>query len=214
MKRSFWYFSKQEKIDLVISWITLSVAFALVLINLDLGSALSGNLVGSLPLELAVPIAFLAVGTGFIFHELAHRQAARHFGFVSEYRAWYPMLGLAVVFAVLTGWILAAPGPTYFFANNVTRKQNGIISIAGPVTNIAIGLFLILLIPLFPNNLIKIVLISASRINFFFALFNLLPIWVLDGKKVLAWNPIAWFAAIILPITAVLFPMLLFGWFI
>jgi Zn-dependent protease len=212
-KKGFWNFSKQEKIDLFISWITLSIAFSLVLMNLDLATALSG-FVGYLPPLLALPIAFVAVGTGFIFHELAHRQAARHYGFVSEYRAWYPMLVLAVVFAILTGWILAAPGATYFFGRNVSRKQNGIISVAGPIINIIIGILLLLISLFFANELIKIILVSAARINFFFALFNLLPIWVLDGKKVLAWNPIVWFLAILIPAISILFPGLLFGFFI
>jgi Zn-dependent protease len=212
-KKGFWSFSKQEKIDLLVSWITLSIAFSLVLMSFDLTSALSG-VIGYLPPLLAVPIAFVAVGTGFIFHELAHRQAARHFGFVSEYRAWYPMLLLAVIFAFLTGWILAAPGATYFFGRNVSRKQNGIISVAGPVINTIIGILLLLISLAFASELIKIVLVSAARINFFFALFNLLPIWILDGEKVLAWNPIAWFLAILIPAISILFPGLLFGFFI
>lgn len=212
-KQSFWYFSKKEKIDLLISWITLSIAFALVLMNFDLISVFSGTF-GYLPPIIAFPIALLAVGTGFIFHELAHRQAARHFGFVSEYRAWYQMLGLAVVFAIFTGWILAAPGATYFFGKDVTRKQNGIISVAGPIINVVLGILLMLASLLFTNNLIIAILIASARINFFFALFNLLPIWVLDGKKVLAWNPAVWAVVIIIPAIATLFPELIFSFFI
>jgi Zn-dependent protease len=213
VKKGFWKFSKKEKIDLIISWVTLSIAFSLVLMNFDLVNVFSGG-IGYLSPFLALPISFLAVGTGFIFHELAHRQAARHFGFVSEYRAWYQMLGFAVLFAFFTGWILAAPGATYFFGQNVTRKQNGIISIAGPVVNVIIGLILTFLTLIFSSQLIVIILISAARINFFFALFNLLPIWVLDGKKVLAWNPLAWGVTIALPAIASLMPELFFGFFI
>ncbi|MDD4250677.1 MAG: site-2 protease family protein [Candidatus ainarchaeum sp.] len=213
IKKNFWEFSKQEKIDLIISWLTLSIAFSLVLINFDLISAISGSTNFLSPL-IAFPIALIAVGTGFVFHELAHRQAARHFGFVSEYRAWYPMLAIAVIMAVLTGWILAAPGATYFFGRNVTRRQDGIISIAGPITNIVLGVFLTILAMFTPNALFITILISCARINFFFALFNLMPIWVLDGKKVLAWNPLAWALAITIPLIATLVPGLFFGFFI
>jgi Zn-dependent protease len=213
-KNNFWAFSKQEKIDLLISWITLSIAFTLVIINFNLGNVLTGGFGQNLTLNLALPISFVAVGTGFVFHELAHRQAARHYGFVSEYRAWYPMLGLAVIFAIFTGWILAAPGATYFFGNNVTRKQNGVISVSGPLTNISIGLIMVFLLPLFNSGIIQTILMSASMINFFFAFFNLLPIWVLDGKKVLAWNPKVWFLAIIIPAIAVFFPGLIYGFFL
>jgi len=112
-KKSSWYFSPKEKKDLLLSWIILSLAFTLVLLRIRF----FGDILNSgkpLPLELAILIAFVAVGTGFVFHEIAHRQAARHFGFHSEYRAWYKMLGLAVVIAAVSGWIIAAPGATYF----------------------------------------------------------------------------------------------------
>jgi len=212
-KKTFWEFSKIETRDLLVSWITLSVAFAMILMNLELTTLLTGEF-GSFPIMLAIPIAFVAVGTGFIFHELAHRQAARHYGFVSEYRAWYQMLGLAVVFAFLTGWIIAAPGATYFFGKNVSRKQNGVISVAGPTVNIILGISLLFISLIFTSELFKIILISSARINFLFALFNLLPIWILDGKKVLAWNPKVWALAIIIPAIAILFPGLIFGFFI
>ncbi len=213
-RKNYWAFSSQEKIDLLISWITLSVAFTIVLVNFNLTSIFAGGNFGYLPIVIAAPIALVAVGTGFVFHELAHRQAARHFGFVSEYRAWYPILGLAVVFAFLTGWILAAPGATYFFGQNVTRKQDGIISVAGPVVNVILGIILLLLSLAFTSELLQIVLIASARINFFFALFNLLPIWILDGKKVLAWNPGVWFLAILIPALSIFFPNLIFGFFI
>ena len=194
-KTSIWYFSKKEKKDLLISWVVLSLAFTLVLIRVQL----IGNIINNgnpLPLELAILIAFVAVGTGFVFHELAHRQAARHFGFHSEYRAWYQMLGLAVVFAVVTGWIIAAPGATYFFGQNVTRKQNGIISIAGPAINLLMGFLLLIIGLTIIGSFVGNILIAAAIINFWFAFFNLLPILMLDGSKVVAWNPAIWFITI------------------
>lgn len=188
-KKNFWYFSKQEKIDLLISWFTLSIAFTwliqrriIVLPEIGFATAIS----------IALPIGFIAVGTGFVLHELAHRQAARHFGFVSEYRAWYPMLGIAVLFAFFTGIIFAAPGATYFFGNNVSRKQNGIISAAGPTINLIVGVILFSTAFLFNNSIISLILLFAATINFWFAFFNLLPFWVLDGKKVLNWKPELW----------------------
>ena len=194
-KKSIWYFSKKEKIDLIISWLVLSLAFTLVLIKVQfLGSILNNG--QAMSLTLAVPIALVAVGTGFVFHELAHRQAARHFGFHSEYRAWYQMLGLAVVIAIVSGWIVAAPGATYFFGQNVTRKQNGLISVAGPAINLVLGfIFLLIGIGLI-GSFVGNILIAVSMINFWFAFFNLLPILMLDGSKVLAWNPGVWIVTI------------------
>ncbi len=192
-KKSIWHFSKKEKTDLILSWIILSFAFSLVLLRFRVFGDLLGAING-MSVEIALPIAFIAVGTGFVFHELAHRQAARHYGFHSEYRAWYPMLGLAVVFAFLTGWILAAPGATYFFGQNISRKQNGIISFAGPLINIILGFVFLFIGLFFYTTIIGTIIVSVAMINFFFAFFNLLPILMLDGAKVVAWNPKVWVA--------------------
>jgi len=190
-QKSFWYFSKQEKIDLFISWITLSIAFAVVINPIFL------NLTNMI---VSFPIALVAVGTGFVFHELAHRQTARHFGFHSEFRAWYPGLVIALGLAIVSfgQFIFAAPGATYFFAHNVTRKQNGLISIAGPAINIIIGLSLLILSAIIVENLVVTILSYAALINFWFALFNLLPVYPLDGAKVLHWKPVVWLGAIAL----------------
>ncbi|MFA5763736.1 MAG: hypothetical protein WC915_02900 [archaeon] len=191
----FWYFSKQEKIDLLVSWLVLSVAFMWLVNNRFI--ALPGVSL-SMALSMSIPIGLVAVGTGFVLHELAHRQAARHFGFHSEYRAWYPLLGLALVFAIVSGWILAAPGATYFFGQNVSKKQNGIISAAGPVVNLIVGILFLILAALFSGEIISIILISAASINFWFAFFNLLPIFILDGTKVIQWNKGVWAILIII----------------
>jgi Zn-dependent protease len=184
-KRSIWYFSKKEKTDLIISWITLSIAFALVInpIFLDITS-----------LILSLPIAFVAVGTGFVFHEIAHRQAARHYKFHSEFRMWKEGLFFAIGIAVISGgqFIFAAPGATYFFGNNVTLKQNGIISAAGPIINIILGLILTLIGLLILDPFFKLIFVYSALINYWFALFNLIPIYPLDGSKIFRWNPKVW----------------------
>ena len=192
--KDFWYFSKQEKIDLLVSWIVLSAAFMWLVNNRFI--ALPGMSL-SMALSMSIPIALVAVGTGFVLHELAHRQTARHFGFHSEYRAWYPLLGLALVFAIFTGWILAAPGATYFFGQNVSKKQNGIISAAGPAINLIIGI-LLLVISYFVGGILGMILGYASMINFWFAFFNLLPIFILDGTKIIQWNKGVWAILIII----------------
>jgi Zn-dependent protease len=183
-KPSIFHFSPQEKKDLIISWITLSLAFAVVI---------SPRFFDTANLLVSLPIALVGVGTGFVLHELAHREAAKSFGFHSEFRAWYPGLGLAIILAIVTfgQFTFAAPGATYFFGNNVSRRQNGIISAAGPAINIVIGL-LLMVIGIFSSGFIQYVLIAASTINFWLALFNLIPIYPLDGSKIVAWKPTAW----------------------
>jgi Zn-dependent protease len=184
-KTSVFHFTPQEKKDLIISWLTLSLAFAVVINPVFFNVS---NLIYSLP------IALVAVGTGFVFHELAHREAAKYYGFHSEFRAWYPGLLIALGLAIVTmgQFIFAAPGATYFIGENVTRKQNGVISIAGPITNLVLGILLLILAMIFTDKMIQTILVSAGTINFWFALFNMLPMYPLDGAKVMAWKAELW----------------------
>jgi Zn-dependent protease len=97
------------------------------------------------------------------------------------------MLLVAVVMAALVGIVFAAPGATYIYGN-ATRTENGRISAAGPITN------LLLCIPfaalwLLGGELLAIVGLVGLRVNAMIATFNMLPISILDGRKVLAWNP-------------------------
>jgi Zn-dependent protease len=184
-KKGIFYFSPQEKKDLIISWLTLSLAFAIMI------NPVFFNISNLL---ISFPIALIAVGTGFVLHELAHREAAKYYGFQSEYRAWYQGLVFAVILAVITQgtFLFAAPGATYFFAEKVSTKQNGIISLAGPITNLILGILLMILSNAFKGDFLGTIFELAGQINFFFALFNLLPILMLDGSKVFSWNKLIW----------------------
>lgn len=203
-KKSIFYFSPQERIDLLISWITLSIAFALMI---------SPTILQITNLVVALPVAFLAVGTGFVFHELAHREAAKHYGFHSEFRAWYPGLAIALAIVLISGGKLffAAPGATYYMATNPTKKQDGIISIAGPIINIIVGTILVIIGALPGDNFLQFMFIQAGMINFFFALFNMIPIWPFDGSKVIAWRGEYWLVVTAIAAILVFFPGIVFG---
>jgi Zn-dependent protease len=203
-KKSIFYFSPQERIDLLISWISLSIAFALMI---------SPTLLQISNLIIAFPIAFLAVGTGFVFHELAHREAAKHYGFHSEFRAWYPGLAIAIGLVLISGgrFFFAAPGATYYLATNPTKKQDGIISIAGPVVNIIVGTILVIIGAIVPDSFLQFMFIQSGMINFFFALFNMIPIWPFDGSKVIAWRGEYWLIVTAIAAILVFFPGIVFG---
>jgi len=203
-KQSIFHFSPQESKDLIISWLTLSLAFAVVINPAFFNIS---NLFYSLP------IALLAVGTGFVFHELAHREAAKYFGFKSEFRAWYPglLIALGLAIATMGQFIFAAPGATYFLGENVSRKQNGLISLAGPFTNIVLGILLLIIGAQFADKFIQLIFVYAGTINFWFALFNLLPIFPLDGAKVISWKPGVWVFFILISGILVFAPNLILG---
>jgi Zn-dependent protease len=175
---------ERERNELIISWLTITVAFSLVI----------SDFFSSLDIFTALLISAVGVGTGFILHELSHKYVAIHYGAHAEFRMWQSGLILAIVLPIITfgQFLFAAPGAVYIYGTNITRKQNGIISVAGPVTNIVIAIFFIMLAFIFPKSLIALVAVSASRINFFLAFFNLIPIGPLDGTKVFAWNKTIW----------------------
>ena len=173
--------NSSERNDLIVSWLTISVAFAIVL---------TPGFFNVTSFVIAFPLSAIVVGTGFIFHELAHRQMAKRFGVHAEYRTWRTGLIIALVSSFM-GFIFAAPGAVYIFGN-MNNKENGLISIAGPATNIVIALVFFLLAFLNINDWVSLLGALGFRINMFLALFNMLPIGPLDGRKVFIWNPVAW----------------------
>lgn len=182
---------RQEALDLFLSWLTISLAFSWVFSNFEM-SAVVANL----------PVVGIAVGFGFIFHELAHRTVAKHFHAHAFYKAW-PFGLVFVLITALVGFIFAAPGAVYIFGNNIDRKKNGLISLAGPATNILLAvIFALFFITSSTGSFFWNVGRIGVMINLWLAAFNLIPIPPLDGSKVFQWNPLIW-AACFLPSMAV-----------
>ena len=187
-------FTKREVMDLLISFLVISFGFCILYSNRNFSV-----------ITLLLPIIMLGVGLGFIFHELGHKLTAMHYGYWAEYKLWVYGLVIAIVSSFF-GFIFAAPGAVYIYGYDMTDKENGIISIAGPIVNIVLTLiFLAILYSLGTSiyfdqtaNLIALICIISSKINSFLALFNLLPIPTLDGSKVLKWSIPIWLVIIII----------------
>jgi len=168
-------FSQIELKHLFIAWAAISFAFA--------------NILGGFS-AVSFLVAGLTVGIGFIFHELAHKFTAQRFGCVAEFRADYGMLGFAVLMSFM-GFIFAAPGAVMIMGH-INKKQNGLISLAGPVTNLVLAV-LFLAVSLFVKEtpILTMILGYGFMINAWLALFNMIPLGNFDGRKVLAWNKVA-----------------------
>src|SRR3989344_7854706 len=140
--------SKIELIDITKAWVALSLAFAFVYSGITL---LDGTFskIFSTSFLLIMLISFFTAGLGFLLHELAHKFVAQKYGCLAEFRAFDQMLYLAVGLAVLTGFIFAAPGAV-MIAGNITRRENGIISAAGPITNYALAMVFLILANFLP----------------------------------------------------------------
>ncbi len=119
------------------------------------------------------------------------------------------VVGLTILIAAATRLLLAAPGAV-LIQGRVTPRENGLISLAGPGTNfvvagLAIGGYAIGLASS-PNwgvdvdDFMPALLIGVARINGVLALFNLVPLGPLDGRKVLRWNPVTYGFALALAI--------------
>jgi Zn-dependent protease len=127
---------------------------------------------------------------------MAHKFTAIKYGFWAEFRKDNIMLVVAVALAALVGVVFAAPGATIIYdttGRGISREQNGKISAAGPVVNLLLCIpFAGLLIysgsgQSLNENLIMMGMIGL-QVNAMIAAFNMLPVSVLDGKKVFAWN--------------------------
>ncbi|HJJ35573.1 MAG TPA: peptidase M50 [Methanocorpusculum sp.] len=207
-----------ERKDLFIAWIALAIAFTIALCT-GVGGLVSyiSNLVAGRPIDfngMQLLIAFLAaliiVGLSFVGHELAHKFTAMHYGFWSEFRKSNPMLVMSVCLAALLGVVFAAPGATLISTDGkpLTKQQNGIISAAGPLTNIVLLIiFAALMIigvaleggnvigggftyTMTPAGFLFYLGYSGWLVNAMFAFFNMLPVGPLDGKKIFKWNPL------------------------
>ena len=175
-------FSKIEIRDIVIAWVGIGIAVAIAFP----GGIFAGFSLGRL--LILTGVALVTIGPGFVLHELSHKFVARHYGFWAEFRMWPQMLAMCIIISLM-GFLFAAPGATYIMGNDVTKEENGIISIAGPLTNVAISL---LFIPVYllggPGSLLQFTGALGLYINLWLAVFNLIPLGPLDGSKVFRWN--------------------------
>lgn len=180
--------SKIELVDIAKAWLAISLAFAFVLTNTSLINGTISNVL-SWSFLIYFIIALFTAGLGFLLHELAHKFAAQKYGCVAEFRAFDQMLYLAVGLAVFIGFIFAAPGAV-MISGQITRKENGIISIAGPAVNYVLAAVFLILTAVLPQ--FAMVFFIGFFINAWLGLFNLIPFGNFDGLKIFHWNRIYW----------------------
>jgi Zn-dependent protease len=203
------YITGDEALQIAISVIAISFALAIVFAGVD-------GMLGY-PREFALFLAplIVTVGSGFILHEMAHKIVAIYYGAKAGFRMW--VQGLLFMLATAPfGVLFAAPGAVYIYSDRIDRRQNGIISIAGPALNVALAFFFIALHFVAPiNQFFSFLLISGTgfapygisagvlkvwkfgaAMNIMLALFNMIPAFPLDGSKVFAWSRLAWLAAV------------------
>ncbi|MFH0797964.1 MAG: metalloprotease [Candidatus Woesearchaeota archaeon] len=167
---------REEVFDLLKSWFILSLAFAILFAGFEF----------SLKLLVSFCMATITVGTGFLLHELAHKFLAEKYGCVAVYKANPLMLGITLI-SSLFGFIFAAPGGVYILGI-LSKKKNGIISLAGPMTNIILALVFLATSLLASSEIITSLSSIGFFINAWLGAFNMIPFGPFDGKKVWEWN--------------------------
>jgi Zn-dependent protease len=176
-------FSSREVRDLLAAWLALGLAFALFLERpaaFAVATSPSAGTAGAF--ASAMLRSLLTVGIGFLLHELAHKVVAVRFGQIAAFRADYKMLGFAII-GGLVGFLFAAPGAVVH-RGRITAKQNGLIALAGPVTNVALAVVFLVpyLVGLAGNGFIFEIGEWGVRINLLLAGFNMIPFGPLDGR--------------------------------
>lgn len=173
-------FVTREIEDIVIADLVLAVAF-------DLAFAPAGT--SSIMYLYLFPIWLVASTLVFVLHELMHKFVAQHYGATAAFRK--SNFGLIITLATsFLGFLVGLPGATVIYTNRFTRKEEGIVSLAGPLTNLAVfAVFFAANSILQPGaSYVGMLFNAVITVGLWLAFFNMLPIYPLDGSKVLRWN--------------------------
>jgi Zn-dependent protease len=192
-------------------------ALSAALLVLGLSFSMRYVFSGLRPLEVleVFLLTLLVIGTGFLGHELAHKFSAQRYGCWAEFKLWTVGAIMALLFAVISQgtFIFAAPGAVYiasrssYFGEGIDRKANGVISLVGPMVNIAAAaIFAIALAgsaalgfgDLVVGNAFHFLRVGV-QINIWLGAFNMIPFFILDGQKVFTWDRKIW-AAVAIPL--------------
>ena len=178
-------FSKIEVRDLFKAWLIISLAFGIVL---------SGGVFGWALLETII-LSAITVGIAFLLHEMGHKYFAQKYGCFAEFRADNYMLFLAMITSFF-GIVFAAPGAVIILGR-VTKAKYGKIALAGPMMNVILALVFIVLSFAYSGEFYSKVISLGLLVNLWLAVFNMLPFWILDGKKIYTWNRQVYFSVLI-----------------
>lgn len=210
-------FTKDERNSLTIAVAVLTFCFAVAFSSngiLDLVGRIDdkGFLMDFL---ITLLTSFIAVVTAFVLHEIGHKVVANYYGYPAAFSYSKNGLIFAAVISLFLGFLFAAPGAVLIYGRP-TRKENGIISLAGPMTNLIVAiicsvLFFFALVGFIitgAGNIIINILFWVGTINIMIGAFNMIPIGVLDGAKIWKWNKLVYLVMLAFFLPAVMFVFL------
>lgn len=187
-----------EIYDLFIAWIAISFCFTIVLGNYSLLDYIYKRFAFTWAgFFTNFGLSLIITATSFIVHEMAHKYTGIHLGAQARFVMWLPFLVFGIILAGLLGIIFVAPGAVYIYGKAHSIKEDGITSMAGPVSNLIMALLFFIAAVLGAPMLI---VSYGLAINLWIAFFNLIPFGPLDGAKIIKWNPLVWGILIAVPI--------------
>lgn len=193
-------FSDEERKQLVFA----SVIFVIVELSffqppLNLLNLFSSNLESFVQTLIDLCIIGVLSLPLFLLHEIAHKFIAIRQGFPSRFYLDQNM----ALFSLLSTFFpikLIAPGAVVFYGTP-SKESEASIAMAGPLTNIILG-GILLGISFFLADNWMIFTLLVSKFSFDLALFNLLPISILDGAKINKWNSTVYLIIFIFSLSA------------
>ncbi len=148
----------------------------------------TGSLGGDLALIASVSAAIFT--TSFVVHEIAHKVTAQRQGLWAEFRLTLWGSVLTAVFMILpVAFKIISPGAV-MISGPASVDEIGKISIVGPTTNIILSTALVT--AAFAPTPISWIFVLGALFNGYIAVFNLIPIGILDGFKIFNWNKMVW----------------------
>jgi len=144
---------------------------------------------------LGAIIALVILVFSAILHEIAHGYVAERFGdptarlmgrlTLDPRKHIDPIMSIALpLLLLISGSPIiiggAKPVPVDPFNLRDGRKDLALVSLAGPLTNVAIAVIFSLIFRIFPFEIFALVV----HLNLLLAIFNLIPIPPLDGSKI------------------------------
>ena len=225
--KQVWEFSDIEKQNLLLATAAFTLALGFMAVRGFWGIDTLGITEWILMVLLSMPVMLLAVGPAFILHEIGHKIIAKRNGCWAEFRADPGGLRFGILLAFFIGILFMSPGAV-MVSGLVTRRENGHIAVAGPLTNLSlflIGIPIWILIigltgalnsnppSMFDGALTSVYLDGSSIIwqamivdagavwlgaNLVLGLFNMIPFGPLDGLKVKHWNEDVFYAVFLI----------------